>query len=324
MVKLPEKWPYWPPENFDLIPLSAHWRPADHILLSEAVDLIGREVFGPEWSGQELKARQLSTVHSPPPQQTEDPGPFQDPSPSPIYPAGIDRISSSSPAPGGWRVITAKGNRYLDSEDKAVALWKQEQPKLLEMWREEKAARARHVAIVRKLRTDLNAGTLHAWAHRTKAGDLTEIPLHIWGRDGITSVFELGNDRQKWLNPNMIEFCLPTVSYDSIRVEGRVLLKRSEVERYIATAPDTVPPPHRSRDRIEYTPPYLAFMLRATRALGLKDGIRTPKEIIEGWLRENWPDHLGTPTNRKTESMATFLRHPEDERGGYFKPNRDE
>lgn len=320
MVKLPEKWPYWPPVNLDLNPLSEHWRPADHILLSEAVDIVGRATFGEEWTGEELKARRLSTFHSPPPQQTEDPGPFQDPSPSTIYLAGIQRIS----ARGGWSVITAKGTRDLDSEDKAVALWKQEEPKLLEMWREEEAARGRHDAIVPKLRTVLNAGTLHAWAHTTKSGYLTEIPLHMWGRDDITSVFELGNDRQKWLNPNMIEFYQETVSYDEpIRVEGRVLLKRSEVERYIATTPDTAPPPHRSGDRSEYTPPYLAFMLHATRALGLKDGTRTPKEIIEGWLRENWPDELGKMTERKLQSMATFLRHPEDERGGTFKPGRN-
>ncbi len=57
--------------------------------------------------------------------------------------------------------------------------------------------------------------------------------------------------------------------------------------------------------------------------MGLKPGTRTPKKIIEDWLRDNWPDHLGEPTKRKIEGMATSLRHPKDEQGGYLKPNRD-
>ena len=79
----------------------------------------------------------------------------------------------------------------------------------------------------------------------------------------------------------------------------------------------------RNDGRPEYTPPYVEFMLRATREMGLKSGTRTPKKNIEGWLRDNWLDHLGEPTKRKIERMASSLRHPKDEQGGYLKPNRD-
>ena len=80
----------------------------------------------------------------------------------------------------------------------------------------------------------------------------------------------------------------------------------------------------RNDERPEDTPPYLAFMLRAAREMGLGPGTRTPKKTIEAWLRENWPDQLGELSERKIKNMATSLRHPKDERGGYFKPNRDE
>ena len=80
----------------------------------------------------------------------------------------------------------------------------------------------------------------------------------------------------------------------------------------------------RNDDRPEDTLPYIKFMLRAARKMGLKPGIRTPKKIIEAWLRENWHDQLGEPTERKIKHMATYLRQPKDELGGHFKPNRDE
>ena len=87
-------------------------------------------------------------------------------------------------------------------------------------------------------------------------------------------------------------------------------------------APDDVE--DRNDNRPEDTPLYLAFMAKATRKMGLKLGIRTPKKTIEGWLRENWPDQLGEPSERKIKHMATSLRDPKDELGGHFKPNRDE
>ncbi|MDP6813461.1 MAG: hypothetical protein QF582_09650, partial [Alphaproteobacteria bacterium] len=56
--------------------------------------------------------------------------------------------------------------------------------------------------------------------------------------------------------------------------------------------------------------------------MGLERGARIPKDKIEHWLRINWPDEFGSQSKRKIESMATFLRLPEDERGGYFKSDR--
>ena len=110
-------------------------------------------------------------------------------------------------------------------------------------------------------------------------------------------------------------------------VEYPVVVSRHDLDRELANftaSQETAPTPQENDERPEYTPPYVAFMHRATQEMSLGSGTRTPKETIKFWLRENWPDQLGNPTKNKIERMATFLRHPEDERGGYFKPNRDE
>ena len=103
-------------------------------------------------------------------------------------------------------------------------------------------------------------------------------------------------------------------------VEYPIVVSRRDLDRELANTTT----PQENDDRPEYTPPYLAFMHRATQEMSLQSGTRTPKKTIKVWLRENWPDQLGDPTKNKIERMATFLRHPEDELGGHFKPNRDE
>ena len=112
MVKLPEKWPYRPPEKYDLKPLSEHWRPAGYLLLSEAVDIVGRATFGDDWTGEELKARQLGKTVLEPPSELED-------TISTGLEAGVQRYPSSLESRGGWRVTTTEGKRIVDSEERA-------------------------------------------------------------------------------------------------------------------------------------------------------------------------------------------------------------
>lgn len=69
--------------------------------------------------------------------------------------------------------------------------------------------------------------------------------------------------------------------------------------------------------------PYLAFMLAASRAAPLSSDGRVPKKTVEAWLRENWPNELGAPTPNKITNMATFLRRPDEERGGNHAKDRD-
>ena len=70
-------------------------------------------------------------------------------------------------------------------------------------------------------------------------------------------------------------------------------------------------------------PPYLRFMITAAMELKLTDGSRLSKDEIVGWLKDNWPSSLGKPSVRKISSAATLLRRPEDEKGGYFKTNKE-
>lgn len=66
----------------------------------------------------------------------------------------------------------------------------------------------------------------------------------------------------------------------------------------------------------DYLPPYLAFMIRATRELELTEENIPVKKVIEHWLKENWPTELGQPTQNLVGSLATALRPPEAQKGG--------
>jgi len=287
------------------------------ILLSEAVETVGNSMFGERWTGEELKAR--SVDHLAFMESGQEEGPAQI-----LCPDGVDLIPGTLRRGLRWRVITRKGTVAVDTEEEAQSLWRREKPKLIEMWRREIAARRRFDQVVQRLRSDLNAEVLSSWAHRPKIGDTWEIPAHVWARDDIPSVFELGDNPVAWHNPNVIEFPAPSnLQRYALILKGRVSLRQSDVQRHLSQTPDVPPPADGTETSVQYIPPYLAFMLRAARELNLKPSTRNPKDIIEGWLRQNWPDELGEPTNRKVESMATFLRHPEDQRGGYFKHDRD-
>ena len=69
---------------------------------------------------------------------------------------------------------------------------------------------------------------------------------------------------------------------------------------------------------ISRTGSYIAFMLETAAQLGLTRQNRTKKTIIEQWLREHWPAELGKPSRDKVASMATFLRDPKYESGGFI------
>jgi hypothetical protein len=71
-----------------------------------------------------------------------------------------------------------------------------------------------------------------------------------------------------------------------------------------------------------YVPPYIAFMLRASPRTGFVGEPPSTKEVIEAGFVSTGPATLVMPTGNKISYMATFLRHPGDEKGGHFKPER--
>ena len=178
MVKLLEKWPYLPPSHHDFKPLSDIFRPSGYILLSEAVEMMGKATFGEEWTGEELKARRVIDTDF-------EESSRQDGAPRVLWPDGIETFPKK---PNRWHVGTTQGIRVFDSEEEARSLWNREKPKLIDMWWRELAARRRHDQIVRKLRGDLAAEIFPSWALQTKKeGPRLEIPSYDWALDDSIS-----------------------------------------------------------------------------------------------------------------------------------------
>ncbi len=63
--------------------------------------------------------------------------------------------------------------------------------------------------------------------------------------------------------------------------------------------------------------PFVTFMCEAVKELQLPRPII--KREIEDWLRDNWPDNLGTISDRKIGAMATYLRPATAQQGGWWR-----
>ena len=143
-------------------------------------------------------------------------------------------------------------------------------------------------------------------------GHLCDIPKNLWALPNAMTTFFTGE-----------------VSHGG--VDRPVFVLRADLEAAIrgeprpdqAAAQDESALDDGETELIVYTPPFVNFMHRASQELGLDANTKITKEKIENWLRENWQEDLGQISNRKIEQMATFIRQPEDQKGGHFKPRRD-
>jgi hypothetical protein len=184
------------------------------------------------------------------------------------------------------------------------------------------------------LRELLFAGNLLAFIF-TDAAELIPVPRKIWGSSDFSRVMSTG---------------VTSIVIGRRIVSGRVLIDRAqfmtlleeatcsidqqvEADAQRSCAPDNTANLHRSSqprptsaraetEAAATLPPYLSFMLGAARDLGASRNRRLPKQHVVSWLEQNWPRELGSPSGGKLEYMATFLRCPEDERGGHFRPVR--
>lgn len=66
----------------------------------------------------------------------------------------------------------------------------------------------------------------------------------------------------------------------------------------------------------KYTPPYIEFMLKASKDLNLSHDKKANLEDIISWLNDNWPANLDGKSDVLIKYMATLLRRPEDKKGG--------
>jgi hypothetical protein len=98
-------------------------------------------------------------------------------------------------------------------------------------------------------------------------------------------------------------------------IVGECLVSRDEIETVFGFGTSQ----SKARKHLNYLPPYVDFMVRAVAALGLTADQRVPKVTIEKWIRDNWRSELGQVSDKKVSSMVTFLRRPEDGKGGNLK-----
>lgn len=234
LISLPKRFPYLPPSSRALANLSDVYRPPGTIFLSEALNMFGRRRFGAEWTGEELTAREVVDTVFDPPQVPED-GVLQ-------RLAAFDGVQRSPGLSGPWEVTTLSGSVFCRSEAEALELWKRERPKLVSLWKNERHVRTRFDAVVREVRDSLVLKRLKSWALRPSVGDLVIIPAHVWMRDAIVRVFELGDEEIRWRNPNPITFYVRSEAGGSIKIEGRVLLSEPQVEFLLNPLP--TPPQH--------------------------------------------------------------------------------
>jgi hypothetical protein len=220
---------YIPPNKVAAPPLSDIWRPDGYVLVSEGVDIMGHAEFGSDWTGEELKARRYASRIPEPHIQflPDEDGVKQNPG------VGVHGLDA-------WFVQTADGRRVVYRlEQEARERWREERPKLFDMWLAEHAARKRFDAVVSRIRTELFGGNLHAFAHRQRVGDLVEIPAYVWGRSQIRAVFELGDIDSKWRHPNVISFSAEIGTYGShVSVEGPTLFSQQELQALLGKRPE--------------------------------------------------------------------------------------
>ena len=220
---------YLPPNRVTAPSLSKIWRPDGYALVSEGIEIMGRADSGCDWTGEELRARQYTSTK---------------PEPHIMFLPDEDGVRRN-PGVGvhgedAWFVQTADGRRVvIRSEQEARARWREERPKLFELWLAEYAARKRFDGVVSKIRTELYDGNLHAFVLRQQVGDLVEIPAHVWGRSEIRSVFELGDSNSKWLHPNVIKYSAEIGAHGShVYVEGSTLISEQELQDFLGVRPE--------------------------------------------------------------------------------------
>ena len=170
-------------------------------------------------------------------------------------------------------------------------------------WRAEAEAHQRWVAAIEAARNFLVEGHITTEV-LTDGGIFHDVPVTEWLSRKAVQFFATGFGNFR--NPHGVH---------TFEIEGIILIDRKAVDSLWDEKAETARPAEVAAfDEAVF--PYLAFLVKAAREMPLSPTKRTHKKTIEYWLRENWPQSLGQPTDYKIRSMATFLRRPEDEKGG--------
>jgi hypothetical protein len=259
----------------------SRWIPDTHILIHDALNLIGEQSF-PGWNGSESKARWWMTL----------------PPDSPSLWEG------NRPQDGKFIKFTEKDEVVPCSKEEAEQWWQQVEPQIVEEWKAERDAEVRWTKCLNLMRNRLADKTYEAFALEEN-GYFYEVPVEKW----------LGKDGEKAIRTGVVDFFPPSYGSSSI-VRGPAVLRHD----FLRTTPNKIPNPDEALDNVELKRfPYLGFLLQAARSGVFKGDEKVQKKTIEHWLRSHWPPDLGSMTETKIATLATYLRRPEDEKGGLKK-----
>ena len=182
------------------------------------------------------------------------------------------------------------------AEPEAEAWWLRVEPTLIDEWLAEKSAVERWFDCVTIMRNRLSNKTYTACVLEND-GMFFELPVSEWIREnGSTMLFS-----------GVADFKMPG-TYQAFPINGPVLLKKG----FLASG--QIKPAYQLPDFARF--PYIKFLLEAASSNLFVGNKRVEKKLIEHWLDQNWPKELGIPTQTKIATLATYLRRPEDEKGG--------
>ena len=139
----------------------------------------------------------------------------------------------------------------------------------------------------------LKNGQLVVEARSQGREEYSSIPQSIW------------NDCEIDWDDNCIE---DKPEYIDIRI------KTSDLSSLFTTDDETA-----VRNIPNYTTPYLDLMLKAIVDLNISPTYQPTKEVIISYLKEQMPELSANLANY----MATFIRLPDAQKGGYWKPTAD-
>jgi hypothetical protein len=182
------------------------------------------------------------------------------------------------------------------NEEQAESWWTGIEPKLANEWSLEKGAKERWASCVRLMRNRLAAGTYKGLV-LLREGEFRAIPVSEWISANGSAMLATGV--AKFNTAGMMH----SIPHDGPAVLQANFLISNQSKNQVET---------KNLERF----PYIRLLLAATNAKLFKGNGRVEKKVIEHWLQQNWPTELGNSTPTKISTLATYLRRPEDEKGG--------
>ena len=255
--------------------------PDTHYELVEAIDRLGAAcVEG--WDGTERHARKFNRPPDPP-----------------------WLWYGSQQTDAGWTIISDDGQPEIVSERNAKDWWLKVEPELRAEATAEAAAVTRWEECTKRLRNEAAKSAVRSEI-LTRHGRLFDVNQSDW----------LSDRAEEALHTGMLEIVRSGGYGSSInKIRGLVVFERESFEAMLAPKAEG-PPSDAQVDPDRF--PYLAFMLRVATHFSQAPEGRIPSDQLKAWISENWSTRLGRKTDAKIANMATFLRRPEDEKGGNF------